>query len=159
MSSSMPIQVPSARTEEDFRTTLMPHAQLSLATSIIAMGQATQPNTAEFAGFEFEEAAAVITVLKNAGTHVPEPDHKAQTTLEKIKNAAKGNDFDQAYITAQLENHEFLRDLAASYLNNTADSTSETEKPVRQLATLALSTFKEHVAMCKRISGELRRNV
>lgn len=157
MSSTMPMEIPSARTEEEFRMTVMPHAQLSLATSLIAMGQATQADAVEFAGFEFEEATAVITVLKDADTPIPPPNAKAQATLEKIKNASKGNEFDQAYITAQLENHEFLRDLAASYLSNSADSTSEAEKHGRHLATLALSTFKEHVAMCKRISGELSR--
>ena len=111
----------------------------------------------EFAGFELAEAIAVTTVLKDLGTAVPPMDAKAQATLEKIKAAANGAAFDQAYITAQLENHEFLRDLATAYLKNSAAGTADmAEKHGRHLATLALSTFTEHVAMTKRISGEIR---
>lgn len=157
MSSTIPTQIPSARTEEEFRMTIMPHAQLSLATSLIAMGQATQANTVEFAGFEFEEATAVITVLKDAGTPIPPPDTKAQATLERIENASKGKDFDQAYITAQLENHEFLRDLAESFLKNSSPNTNNmAEMHGQHLATLALAVFKEHVAITSRILRELQ---
>ena len=84
-------------------------------------------------------------------------DAKAQATYDKIKAAAKGADFDRVYIAAQLENHEFLRDLAQSYLGNPAPAKSDiAEGQGRHLAMLALAAFKEHVAITKRIMGELK---
>jgi hypothetical protein len=54
-----------------------------------------------------------------------------------------------------LTNHEFLRDLAESYLENAGGETSPVEKETQHLATLALFAFKEHVALTKRIYGEV----
>ena len=83
-------------------------------------------------------------------------DSKSKVTLDKIKNTAKGLEFDKAYIIAQLKNHEFLKDLAENYLKNSSDIKGNVgEMHGRNLATLALATFKEHVAITKRISEEL----
>ena len=83
-------------------------------------------------------------------------DANARATRARIEAARPGAAFDREYMTAQLANHEFLRDLAASYLTNSASATSMAEMHGRHLATLAQSTFKEHVVHCKRISQALR---
>lgn len=145
----------TASTEKDFRMGVIGPAELSLVTSRIAVEKAMNKNAKEFAGFELAEAIAVTTVLKDLKTPVPAPDAKAEATLEKIKGAKAGNDFDKAYIRAQLENHEFLRDLAEDYLKNSMGKTSPEESQTRHLATLALAVFKEHVAITKRIRMEL----
>ncbi|MGK4568167.1 DUF4142 domain-containing protein [Flavobacterium sp. 3HN19-14] len=124
-------------------------------TSEIAKEKALQKNAKEFANFELTEAIAVTSVLKDLGTPVPPMDEKAKATLEKIQNTPAGNEFDKAYIKAQLENHEFLRNLAQDYLNNSMEEISAAESQGRHLATLALATFKEHVAITQRILGEL----
>ena len=143
--------------EELFRLAIIGPAELSLVTSELAAEKATNKNTKEFAGFELTEAVAVTSVLKELGTPVPAPDAKAKATLEKLKSTDKGAAFDEAYITAQLENHEFLRDTAMDYLKRTEGSKeSKAEQQTQHLATLALATFKEHVAITKRISGELK---
>ena len=143
--------------EELLRLAIIGPAELSLVTSQLAVEKATNKNTKEFAGFELTEAIAVTTVLKELGTPVPTPDAKAKATLEKLRSAEKGAAFDEAYITAQLENHEFLRDTAADYLKRTEGSKeNKAEQQTQHLATLALATFKEHVAITKRISGELK---
>lgn len=147
----------TAKTEEEFRLGVIPRAEISLATSRIAKEKATQANTKEFARFEFEEAVAVLTVLKNLETPTPAIDAKQQETLNKIETTAPGADFDKAYIKAQLENHEELYELADNYLNNShADTTDPAEQQGRNLATLSRAVFKEHVLICKRISGELQ---
>ncbi len=148
-------QVPQAANEKEFRQGVIGPAELSLVTSQIAVSKSTQKNAKEFAGFELEEAKSVTSVLKDLGTPVPAMDAKAQATLNKIKTTAKGAAFDKAYIQAQLENHEFLRDLAQNYLKNSAGKTSAAETQTRHLATLALAVFKEHVAITRRILGEL----
>lgn len=144
------------KNEMEFRMGVIGPAELSLVTSQLAVDRATNANAKEFAGFELEEAKAVTSVLKDLGTPVPPMDAKSQATLEKIKSA-KGAEFDKAYITAQLENHEHLRDWAQAYLSTSSPSkTDMAEGQGRHLATLALATFKEHVAITKRISGELK---
>lgn len=147
--------VPNAKNEREFRMGVIGPAELSLATSKIATEKASQKNAKEFAGFELTEAIAVTSVLKDLGTSVPPMDTKAKAVLEKIKNTPSGNEFDKIYIKAQLENHEFLRDLAQNYLKKSKDKTTAAESQGKHLATLALATFKEHVAITQRILEEL----
>ena len=105
---------------------------------------------------ELREAIAVTTVLKELKTPVPPMDAGARATLTKIETAAPGLDFDRAYITAQYENHVFLRDLATAYLaNTTPNEPTFPEQQGRHLATLALNQFTEHVELTARILKEL----
>lgn len=145
---------PMAANEKDFRMGVIGPAKLSLATSQIAVSKATNKNAKEFAGFELGEAIAVTGVLKDLGTPVPAMDAKAKATLEKIKSMPAGREFDKAYIKAQLENHEFLRDLAENYLGK-GKLAGAAENQGRHLAMLSLAVFKEHVAITSRILKEL----
>lgn len=147
----------TASNEEEFRMGVMPRAELSLATSRIARERATQANAKEFAGFEFDEAVAVLSVLKSLETPTIILDEKAEGTLNEIETASQGAAFDRAYIAAQLKNHEELYELADNYLRNaSADESDDAEMQGRRLATLARATFKEHVLICTRISQELQ---
>lgn len=154
--SSYTMAAPDAQTEEQFRVGVMGPAMLSLAASKIAVDKATDPDTKEFANFELREAIAVTTVLESLDTPVPPMNAEARATLAKIESTPKSAEFDTVYITAQLANHEFLRDLAESYLLNAAGKDSAAEMHGQHLATLALSTFKEHVVHCKTISQALQ---
>ena len=121
------------------------------------MLRATQANAREFARFELREAIAVTTVLRELKTPTPPMDAKAKATLAKIQTAATGQDFDLAYITAQHDNHVFLRDLATGYLKNTSpNEPTFPEQQGRHLATLALNQFTEHVELTTRILKELQ---
>jgi predicted outer membrane protein len=148
------VDSPMAANEKEFRMKVIGPAELSLATSQIAVGKATNKNAKEFAGFELGEAIAVTGVLKDLGTPVPPMDAKAKATLEKIKSTPAGPEFDKAYIKAQLENHEFLRDLAQNYISK-GKMAGAAENQGRHLATLSLAVFKEHVAITSRILKEL----
>jgi len=145
---------PMAANEKEFRMGVIGPAELSLATSQIAVTKATNKNAKEFAGFELGEAIAVTGVLKDLGTPVPPMDAKSKATLEKIKSTPAGKEFDKIYIKAQLENHEFLRDLAQNYINK-GKLSGMAENQGRHLATLSLAVFKEHVAITSRILKEL----
>ena len=145
---------PTAKDEKEFREKVIGPANLSLLTSQIAVDKASNKNAKEFAGFELGEAVAVTTVLKDLGTPVPPMDTKASETLDKIKSAEEGEEFDKAYINAQLENHEFLRDLATDYLSNT-NGADAAENQGKHLATLTLAVFKEHVEITSRIKKEM----
>ncbi len=150
-------EIMSPKSGKEFAMAVMSRAELSLVTSQIAVDRATKPVAKEFATFELTEAIAVTSVLKELGTPVPTMTAKAKATLEQIKTAAAGPDFDKAYISAQLQNHIELRDLTQAYLSHTTPSKSETaEAQSRHLGTLSLATFKEHVMITTRILGELQ---
>ncbi|RZM21000.1 MAG: hypothetical protein EOO88_34565, partial [Pedobacter sp.] len=59
---------PTAASEKEFRQKVLGPAELSLATSQIAVSKAANKYAKEFAGFELEEAKAVTSVLKDLGT-------------------------------------------------------------------------------------------
>lgn len=143
------------KTAAEFYAGVIGRAEVSLATSQVAAEKASNKNAHEFAGFELGEAITVNMVLKDIGTKAPAMDDAAMAMIEKIKAASKGEEFDRAYITLQLENHENLRDLADAYLHNSVAASDPEERQGRHLSTLMLAVFKEHVAICKRISGEL----
>ena len=143
------------KTATDYYVGVLGPAEISLTTSQLAVERATHKDAHEFAGFELGEAITVNKVLKDLGTTAM-VDTNAMAAVEKIKGATKGENFDRAYITFQLENHEYLRDLADAYLHNSAGATDPAEKQGRLLASLMLAVFKEHVAICKRINAELK---
>jgi hypothetical protein len=70
---------------KDFRTGVMPRAQLSMQASKLAVDKAVQKDTKEFAGWELMEAIAVINVLKDAGTPVSPMGEEGRAFLEKLK--------------------------------------------------------------------------
>ena len=143
------------KTAADYYAGVLGPAEASLTTSQLAVERATNKDAHEFAGFELGEAITVDKVLKDLGTKAA-VDTNAMASIDKIKAAAKGEGFDRVYITFQLENHEYLRDLADAYLHNSAGAADPMEKQGRLLASLMLAVFKEHVAICKRIHAELK---
>lgn len=146
----------AAKTEADFRNGVIGPAELSLATSKIAVEKATNEHAKIFAGYELAEAIAVTEVLRDLGTAVPAMDEKAMATLSKIQSATS-TEFDIAYIQAQLENHQYLRDLAEGFLANSSASNKDmAEMHGRHLATLSHAVFVEHVDITSRILAELQ---
>lgn len=143
------------KTAAQFYSTVIGRAEISLATSQVASEKATQKNALEFAGFELGEAITVNMVLKDTGATGLAMDTAAHAMVEKIMSADKGKAFDKAYIALQLENHEYLRDLADAFIHNSTGVTDPAEVQGRHLSMLMLAVFKEHVAICKRITKEL----
>lgn len=142
---------------KEFAMAVIGRAELSLATSKIAVDRASKADAKEFAGFELTEAIAVTTVLKDLGTPVPTMTAKAKAILDKISNAPAGQQFDTSYIQAQYDNHVELRDLTQAYLGQpTPPKSNMAEGQGRHLGTLSLAVFKEHVMITKRILGELQ---
>lgn len=147
-----PMAKPTAKVEKQFRMGVIGPAKLSLLTSQIAVDKATNPSVKEFANFELREAIGVTTVLKELKTPVPDLNAMQRGILKQLQDAPAGAAFDKAYVKAQLANHEFLRDLATSYLQNSMGRTSMAEMHTRHLATLTLGAFKEHVVHCKNLA-------
>lgn len=154
--TAAPMNFANVKTAPQFFIGVLGPAELSLSTSQIASERATQKDTHEFAGFELGEAITVNMVLKDLGTASPAMDAKGMAIVDKIKTTGKGETFDRDYVAFQLDNHEFLRDLADAYLHNSAGANDPMEKQGRHLAMLMLAVFKEHVAICKRLTAELR---
>lgn len=139
----------------DFFKAVIPRAEISLVTSQMAVDMARNANAKEFAGFELGEAITVDMVIKDMGITSPALGNDATGLFASLKSAGESTEFDRTYIAFQLANHEYLRNLADGYLHNTVASPDVTEKHGRHLASLMLAVFKEHTAICKRLSGEV----
>lgn len=147
-----PKPLPNAKNEKAFRAGVMPIAVISRTISALAVDKATDPKTKEFANFELREAIGIGTVLKEMNTPMPPMSAKDKALVESLK-AAEGAEFDKLYITAQLGAHQYLRDHAETYLQNTVGAKGMAEMHGRHLAMVSLATFKEHVVLCKNILG------
>ena len=145
-----------AKTAGEFYIGVLGRAELSLSTSQMATEKASHKDLLEFAGFELGEAITVNMVLKTLGAKPPAMRSEDTTLLETMKLAARGAGFDRAYVAFQLENHLDLRNWADAYLHNSAGATEPAEQQGRALASLMLAVFKEHVAICKRITAEIK---
>lgn len=148
--------ISNVRTAQQYAAQAIGRVELTRAAAQAAVEKATLPNVRELAGYELMEAKAVISCLKELGAQAPPLAQDARSVLETIANASKGTAFDRAYITAQRENHAYLRDLTAAYLESCDPrATDERERQGRQLATLALCSATEHAAVANRISREI----
>ena len=144
-------------TIQQYAAQAISRVELTRAAAQAAMEKATRPDVRELAGYELMEAKAVISCLKELGAPVPPMGPDARSALETISNASKGNAFDRAYIAAQCENHAYLRDLTAAYLECADPQASDArERQGRQLAAMALCSATEHAAIANRISREIR---
>lgn len=150
---SMP--TPNVSTGDGFCLGLIGPATLSVAASELAVSKTTHAGTRQFANFELREAIAVTEILKSMNVPVPPMGVEGQALLKELA-ASTGRAFDLAYISAELANHEFLRDLAESYLKNATGPADVDEQHARHLAALALTAFKEHVVLTKDIARALR---
>jgi predicted outer membrane protein len=147
----------NVRTVQQYANQAIGRAELTRAAAQAAMEKASRPDVRELAGYELMEAKAVISCLKELGAPVPPMGPDARSALEMISNASRGNAFDRAYIQAQCENHAYMRDLTAAYLEYSDPQASDPrERQGRQLATMALCVATEHAAIAGRISREIR---
>ncbi|MEO7044284.1 MAG: DUF4142 domain-containing protein [Ferruginibacter sp.] len=143
--------------EKQLREGIMPRAQLSKAASEIAVEKTTQPGVKQFAEWELMEATTVINVLKDLGTPVSSMGKDAEAFLLKLKGLGE-KDFNHEYMAAELSNHEFLLELAKSYVDGVDKILSSREGEIWHVANLALFAFTEHVGLCTRITNELNVN-
>ncbi len=150
-----PMTLPHAKTGEDFFMGVIGPATLSVAASQIAVYKAAAAAAKQFANFELREAIAVTAIIKSLNIPAPPMSAEGKALLNKLETTPKGADFDKTYIAAELANHEFLRDLAETYLKNATGHAGAKETHGRHLATLALTAFKEHVVLTKNIAHAL----
>jgi putative membrane protein len=150
-------EMSNVRTIQQYAAHAIGRIELCRAASQAAMEKASRPDVRELAGYDLMHAKAMISILRELGTPAPQLGPDAKSALEMINNSSKGNAFDRAYITAQCENHAYLRDLTAAYLENSdARTTDPQERQGRQLAMLALCSATEHAAIANRISRDIR---
>ena len=148
--------IPDVSTIGRFATLVMERADLSRAASRVAVEEAMRGDVKDFARYELVEAETIVAVLEDLGTPVPQMGGEPWGVLAEIINTPAGRAFDTAYISAEYENHVFLRDLTAAYLNNSNSKTQNTrERYGRQLARGALFAFTEHGATAQKIRRSL----
>lgn len=146
----------NVKTAVQFGTMLIGRADLSRAACEVALTKSGRSDVKEFARYELLEANTVIAVLKEMGIPLPPMPADMKTALSQIVNSPAGTAFDTAFMTAEHDNHAYLRDLAAAYIENSAQPTSDlAEKHGRQIASVAFFAFTEHTGIAKRILDTL----
>lgn len=141
---------------------------MSLATSRIAHGKATDDDVKEFSGFEIAEQDTIADILKGmmepksaaAVGQVKAPsdaevaehlDAKGKAMVEKLREAKAGAAFDREYVTGQIEGHRQLLDAQEDYLKVGKD------RDHLNIAKLARGQIKEHIALLTDIEKDLRK--
>ncbi len=163
MSGTMPMTPPPAmmppmmpKNEMEYRMAIAPVANLSLATSRIAVDKATDPAVRQFATFELAEAIAVTTYLNDMKTPMPPMSAMDRATLNRAQNTPAGADFDRDYITKQNAAHTYLRDTATNYLGmEKPKKLKGAEQTGHYVATVNLPTFVEHLTHTQDIMNRM----
>ncbi len=142
----------AVRTAGEFAAQVIVRADVSRKASKVAVDKLSNADAKEFAGYELLEAETVVSVLEQIGAVLPPMSAETKGALDQIVNAPAGRAFDVAYMTAEYENHAFLRDLAEAYLANSDATTRDpAEQEGRHLAQVAFFAFTEHTSICRRI--------
>lgn len=143
-----------ADSDLEFRTKLGNLGTLSLMTSELALTKANNQRVKQFARFEADEQMAIATVLKELATPTPKLDTKGKDVMDKLKSAS-GAAFDKAYMQAQLDTHQKLRELNEDFIKDNQNKMTMPEMHSRHIARVALATIKEHIELSKMLLGML----
>jgi putative membrane protein len=142
----------------------LPIGALSLAVSRVAEPKVRAPRLREFARFEIAEQETVADVLKSlqnpgapvSGTVTPpsdadlEPhlDARARETLQKMRSARAGAEFDREYIDAQTDGHQQLLRIQEDYLK------SGRNLGAVNFSKMASGMIKEHLQLLSDLKSE-----
>lgn len=126
---------------------------LSLATSRLAAGKASDTMVKEFAKWEVAEQETIADILKSMeaegtaeGALKPPSDSEVRAmldpegkaSLDKLE-AVNGGEFDKAYVTAQLDGHEKLLAIQEEYLK--------------------VGQNREHLSVTKLARGQIKEHI
>lgn len=124
---------------------------LSLQTSDIALGKASNAKVKEFAQFEHDEQTTIAEILKSMdpSTASMQPDDKGMAMISKLKEAKAGAAFDRDYVAGQIEGHQMLLAIQEDYL--------KAGKDMHHMAVvkLARGMIKEHLVLL----GDLKKAI
>jgi putative membrane protein len=135
----------------------LPIGSLSLAVSRVAEPEVRAPKLREFARFEIAEQETVANVLKAlqnpgepvSGTVAPPSDSDVEShldvrgreTLQKMRSARAGAEFDREYVDAQTEGHQQLLRIQEDHLK------SGRNLDAVNFSKLASGMIKEHLQL------------
>lgn len=134
------------RNEAEYRSSLAGPGLLALVTSQMAQAKATSPAVKMFADAEVAEQQGISRALKDMNTTMPLLNADQQIIVGKLKAAAKGREFDEAYMEGQIMNHKKLLMITENYLDNTdSRSNASLERSSQSLAKMSLPVIKRHL--------------
>jgi predicted outer membrane protein len=115
--------------------------------------RARNPKVQEFAGFENAEQTTIAQVLTDRDSPTPpalEPSDAA--ILQPLQQIPEGPQFDNQYVSAQLQVHHELWGVQQAFLKGVQSMASD---PVH-IAMLARTVIQMHIQMLQGIQGSLR---
>jgi predicted outer membrane protein len=106
----------STISSSSYTTQVLQYGTLSIKTSRVARARTSTTNVFEFADGEILEQTAIAQSLEDSATVTPAKLTAAQQAdLAKVEDASDA-DFDQTYLTVQLQGHEALLQLQQEFL-------------------------------------------
>ena len=138
---------------------------MSLALSRIAQEKAQTEDLKEFAQLEVAEQETLVDVLRSlqnpglAGGTIKPPseaeveqnlDRRGRETLEKMRAASSGAEFDREYLSAQANGHLELLRIQEAYLNS-----GRNNHDFVSVAKLARGMIKEHLQLLADIESTI----
>ena len=146
----------SPRNQSEYRSSIAGPGLLGLVSSQLAQRKATDPNVKAFADAEVAEQQGVSQALKNMNTTIPLLNAEQQDLMGELTKAPRGRAFDEAYMRAQVMNHERLKLVTKNYLHYASSYTRDAmEHDGQNMAGATLPVIQRHLTTAKRLSSML----
>jgi putative membrane protein len=131
-----------------YRSITLMLGSLALQSSQLASQRATLAKVKQFAGFETAEQVAMAQVLTDApAPKVAELDSTHAAQLQTLTKLPTGRDFDEQYVTLQLQGHRELLDVQNEFLQAQPSMSSD----VVHIAMLARTTIQMHLVLLEEL--------
>ena len=131
-----------------YRSATLMLGSLALQSSQLASQRATLDKVKQFAGFETAEQVAMAQVLTDApAPKVAELDSTRAAQLQTLTKLPTGRDFDEQYVTLQLQGHRELLDVQNGFLQAQPSMSSD----VVHIAMLARTTIQMHLVLLEEL--------
>jgi len=132
-----------------YTTQVLQYGTLSIKTSRIAKSRTTTHNVFEFADGEILEQTAIAQSLEDSATVKPAKLTAAQQAdLAKVQDASAA-DFDNTYLTVQIQGHEALLQLQEEFLGNNPVYSAD----MVHIALIATAFIKNHLYILKHLKN------
>jgi putative membrane protein len=120
----------------------------SLETSKLALTKASNMEVKMFAKFEAAEQEVMGMILKDMGTMVPAASAEGKALLTRLQSLS-GQAFDKAFMQGQVDTHRKLKEAVSALMSSTSD------KHVKHVTSLALTTIQEHTERGTMLLGKI----
>lgn len=124
---------------------------LSLQLSDLALQRGRNPKLREFAGFERDEQMTIAQVLTDLPNPPPAKLSAAHAAILQKLSSASGDQFDDLYVSDEIEGHQQLLQVQQEFLSGEGGMTSD----AAHVSMLARTVIQMHLKMLADLQSTL----